>query len=193
MAISTPVYIFCLRISLASFDGINEFALLIAQFKILLYLSTMLSSRLTSLLCSASKHIIKRQSFATAFSSPCVASQAFGLKTTALRYCFSAQPEVNEELAGKDFSEYVTDKEILSKLKRNGITKMFPVQEETFKHIEAGFDILASDRTGSGKTLGYTLPVLEKFNKLSYNLSPIKTPKFLVLCPTRELVIQVTN
>lgn len=153
----------------------------------------MLSSRLTSLLCSASRQIIKRQSFVAAFSSPCVASQTFGLNTTTLRYCFSAQPAADEEVVGKDFSEYVTDKEILSKLKRNGITKMFPVQEETFKHIEAGFDILASDRTGSGKTLGYTLPVLEKFNKLSYNLTPIKTPKFLILCPTRELVIQVTN
>jgi ATP-dependent RNA helicase DDX21 len=37
---------------------------------------------------------------------------------------------------------------------------MFPVQEETFRLIEAGRDVLASDRTGSGKTLGYTLPVL---------------------------------
>jgi superfamily II DNA/RNA helicase len=62
---------------------------------------------------------------------------------------------------------------------------MFPVQEETFKLIESGMDILASDRTGSGKTLGYTLPVLEKFNKAKYNLSPIKNPKFLILCPTR--------
>lgn len=70
---------------------------------------------------------------------------------------------------------------------------MFPIQEETFRLIEAGKDILASDRTGSGKTLGYTLPVLEKFNRAKYNTSPIKTPKFLILCPTRELVMQVTN
>jgi ATP-dependent RNA helicase DDX21 len=54
----------------------------------------------------------------------------------------------------------VTDKGILSRLHQQGITKMFPVQEETFRLIEAGRDVLASDRTGSGKTLGYTLPVL---------------------------------
>jgi ATP-dependent RNA helicase DDX21 len=70
---------------------------------------------------------------------------------------------------------------------------MFPVQEETFRLIEAGKDVLASDRTGSGKTLGYTLPVLEKFNKSKYNLTPIKAPKFLILCPTRELVLQVSG
>lgn len=37
---------------------------------------------------------------------------------------------------------------------------MFPIQEQTFQLILDGFDILASDRTGSGKTLSYTLPVL---------------------------------
>ena len=81
-----------------------------------------------------------------------------------MKYCFSSepltQPKEEEAVEGREFADYVTDKGVLSKLQQHGITRMFPVQEETFKLREAGKDVLASDRTGSGKTLGYTLPVL---------------------------------
>ncbi len=42
---------------------------------------------------------------------------------------------------------------------------MFPIQSESFKMILEGNDILASDRTGSGKTLGYSLPVITKMRE----------------------------
>lgn len=70
---------------------------------------------------------------------------------------------------------------------------MFPIQYETFKLIQSGKDVLASDRTGSGKTLGYTLPILQKFYSQHYHTQAIKAPKFLILCPTRELALQVSN
>ena len=89
------------------------------------------------------------------------------------------------ETKERGFDEYLSDKKIVSKLEQNGITKMFPIQEQSFKLILEGNDILASDRTGSGKTLAYTLPILERFNQLEYHQKQIKNPKFLILCPTR--------
>lgn len=88
----------------------------------------------------------------------------FGLSTHN-KFCFASQrnhkiEEEEDSYEAKEFSDFINDQEILKRLKENGITKMFPIQEETFRLIEEGKDILASDRTGSGKTLGYTLPVL---------------------------------
>lgn len=57
----------------------------------------------------------------------------------------------------------------------------------------AGQDVLASDRTGSGKTLAYTLPVLERMYREGIHPSKINKPKFLIMSPTRELALQVTN
>ena len=62
---------------------------------------------------------------------------------------------------------------------------MFPIQQECFPLILEGRDILASDRTGSGKTLAYTLPILEKIYKNEPKPASIRTPRFLILSPTR--------
>ena len=70
---------------------------------------------------------------------------------------------------------------------------MFPIQQECFPLIMEGRDILASDRTGSGKTLAYTLPILEKIYQNEPNPASIRTPRFLILSPTRELALQVSN
>ncbi|MEN8913595.1 MAG: DEAD/DEAH box helicase [Polaribacter sp.] len=70
-----------------------------------------------------------------------------------------------------------------------GYTTPSPIQEKAIPHILAGKDVLASAQTGTGKTAGFTLPVLQY-------LSETKHPKFrplraLVLTPTRELAAQV--
>ncbi|MGJ8744244.1 DEAD/DEAH box helicase [Polaribacter sp.] len=70
-----------------------------------------------------------------------------------------------------------------------GYTKPSPIQEKAIPHILEGKDILASAQTGTGKTAGFTLPVLQ-------HLVETKHPKYrplraLVLTPTRELAAQV--
>lgn len=92
-----------------------------------------------------------------------------------------------------DFSKYITDKEIIDNLEEKGIIKMFPIQEICFPLILEGHDILASDRTGSGKTLAYTLPILETFRRAGKDHSRFRSPKFIILSPTRELALQVTS
>lgn len=87
----------------------------------------------------------------------------------------------------------MTNPAILTNLSRHGLNSMFPIQSSSFHDILDGKDLLASDRTGSGKTLAYTLPILEKFYRAGLNPIKIKKPKFLILSPTRELALQVTN
>ncbi|WP_299058977.1 DEAD/DEAH box helicase [uncultured Polaribacter sp.] len=78
---------------------------------------------------------------------------------------------------------------ILKAVEEKGYTKPSPIQEKAIPHILEGKDILASAQTGTGKTAGFTLPVLQY-------LSDTKHPKYrplraLVLTPTRELAAQV--
>jgi ATP-dependent RNA helicase RhlE len=65
-----------------------------------------------------------------------------------------------------------------------------PVQAKVIPEILAGRDILAGAQTGTGKTAGFTLPILQK---LSADTAPLRGPRALVLVPTRELAAQVAE
>jgi ATP-dependent RNA helicase RhlE len=69
-----------------------------------------------------------------------------------------------------------------------GFETMTPIQEQAFPVVLSGRDMIGIAQTGTGKTLGYMLPLLHelKFAKLN-------DPRVLVLVPTRELVVQVTQ
>jgi ATP-dependent RNA helicase RhlE len=69
-----------------------------------------------------------------------------------------------------------------------GYTEPTPVQSRTIPEILAGRDMLAGAQTGTGKTAGFTLPILQL---LSAEAHPPKAPRALVLVPTRELAAQV--
>jgi len=78
---------------------------------------------------------------------------------------------------------------LLRAIKEKGYTTPSPIQEKAIPHILAGKDVLASAQTGTGKTAGFTLPVIQY-------LSETKHPKYrpiraLILTPTRELAAQV--
>jgi ATP-dependent RNA helicase RhlE len=61
-----------------------------------------------------------------------------------------------------------------------------PIQEQTYRRITAGSDLVGIAQTGTGKTFAYLLPVL---NQLEYSNQP--QPRVLIIVPTRELVLQV--
>jgi superfamily II DNA/RNA helicase len=46
-------------------------------------------------------------------------------------------------------------------MEQQGYTHLFPVQSQTLAHIQAGNDVIVKARTGTGKTLGFTLPIIE--------------------------------
>ncbi len=70
-----------------------------------------------------------------------------------------------------------------------GYTSPTPVQEKAIPEALAGKDVVASSQTGSGKTAAFVIPIL---NYLA-DQEPSRTPRALILTPTRELATQITT
>src|SRR5438128_2607423 len=77
---------------------------------------------------------------------------------------------------------------ILKALKENGFEAPFPIQEAVIPLALTGVDVIGQAHTGTGKTAAFALPILTKI-KIRRN-GPIQA---LILVPTRELALQVTN
>lgn len=88
----------------------------------------------------------------------------------------------------QDFSEFNLTKQLNWALEKMNITQPTPIQEKTFAPILSGRDIMGIAQTGTGKTLAYLLPILK-----DYQFSKTDNPKILILVPTRELVVQVSE
>ena len=56
-------------------------------------------------------------------------------------------------------------KPMLTLLEKHGITEATPIQKEIIPAITAGRDILAQSETGSGKTISFAIPIIEKIEK----------------------------
>ncbi|MBB1489233.1 DEAD/DEAH box helicase [Oceanospirillum sp. D5] len=80
---------------------------------------------------------------------------------------------------------------LLTALSDLGYTKPTPIQEKSIPAVLAGHDVLAAAETGSGKTAGFSLPVLQKLQ--SQPIRARNKVSALVLVPTRELAVQVTD
>lgn len=79
--------------------------------------------------------------------------------------------------------------ELLKAVNTQGYTTPSPIQEKTIPTILEGRDVLASAQTGTGKTAGFTLPLLQTLDATRKNRHrPIRA---LILTPTRELAAQV--
>lgn len=86
-----------------------------------------------------------------------------------------------------NFKAIGIDEKLEKTLNKNGITEPTPVQEQAIPEILKGNDVIAQAQTGTGKTLGFMLPIMEDINE---NQAFIQA---LIITPTRELAIQVTN
>jgi superfamily II DNA/RNA helicase len=92
----------------------------------------------------------------------------------------------NEEL--ETFSALGVSSDLVAVLTRAGLTTAFPVQRLCIPDALAGRDVCGKAKTGSGKTLAFGLPLVERIPAASP-----KRPTGLVLVPTRELALQVTD
>ncbi len=90
----------------------------------------------------------------------------------------------------KTFEEYhYFNNNIIKALNTIGFKYLTPIQEKIIPVIfsQNKDDIIALSQTGTGKTAAFGLPIIQKIN---YNLNK---PQALILCPTRELCIQITR
>jgi superfamily II DNA/RNA helicase len=86
------------------------------------------------------------------------------------------------------FARLGVAEDLLEVLENQGITSPFPIQELSIPDALAGRDICGRAKTGSGKTLAFGLPIVERLHK-----APARRPVALVLVPTRELCVQVSE
>ncbi|MGJ0363513.1 DEAD/DEAH box helicase [Aliarcobacter cryaerophilus] len=90
------------------------------------------------------------------------------------------------------FSNLGLCKELLRAVEEEGYTTATPIQTQAIPVILEKKDVLAAAQTGTGKTAGFTLPLLELLNK-NYLKDRKSVVKALILTPTRELAIQVAQ
>lgn len=76
---------------------------------------------------------------------------------------------------------------ILRALEKNGIFEMTSVQERAIPILKGGKDLIGKSQTGTGKTFAFGIPCLENVD------TEEKFTQTLIICPTRELAIQVTG
>ncbi|CAM3727731.1 DEAD/DEAH box helicase [Mesobacillus zeae] len=86
-----------------------------------------------------------------------------------------------------DFSDLGLSEELKRKLLREGISVPTPVQEKTIPKMLEGKELIVQAMTGSGKTLAFVLPILEQIKPGAGHIQA------LVVTPTRELALQITN
>jgi len=94
----------------------------------------------------------------------------------------------------KTFEELKVSPELVAVLTAQGITTAFPIQAMTISDALAGRDVCGKAKTGSGKTLGFGLPMLQRLAAdptLGVETGQAARPRGLVLLPTRELAVQV--
>ncbi len=87
-----------------------------------------------------------------------------------------------------NFSDLGVSPDMVDALTGAGIDSPFPIQEQTIPVALTGQDIIGQARTGTGKTLGFSLPLVQKLGD-----KPGPGVKALVVVPTRELCIQVAE
>jgi superfamily II DNA/RNA helicase len=114
-----------------------------------------------------------------------------GLETDA-----AESPEVRPE-EDKTFADFGVREDICEALAEKGITHPFPIQSMTLPVALSGQDIIGQAKTGTGKTLGFGLPVLQRVvgrdDAAWASLKSPGAPQALIVVPTRELAVQVGN
>lgn len=85
------------------------------------------------------------------------------------------------------FEDFNFSQEILKGIKAMGFEEMSPIQSQAIPVLLEGKDVIGQAQTGTGKTASFGIPILERTDPTNKSLQA------LVLCPTRELCIQVAE
>ncbi|AUZ87576.1 DNA helicase [Arthrobacter agilis] len=95
------------------------------------------------------------------------------------------------------FADFNVRPDIVESLSDAGITHPFPIQAMTLSIALGGHDIIGQAKTGTGKTLGFGIPAIQRVvgpDDAGYEKLPVPgAPQALVVVPTRELAVQVAN
>ncbi len=93
------------------------------------------------------------------------------------------------------FDSFGLDPQILKAIAEEGYTEATPIQAQAIPVVLQGGDVMGAAQTGTGKTAGFTLPILQLLQPTqNVSPSPARHPvRALILLPTRELALQVAE
>ena len=102
-------------------------------------------------------------------------------------------PEGAQEPAAVTFSDFGLHPDVLKAVTAAGYTKPTPIQAKAIPVVMAGYDMMAAAQTGTGKTAGFALPIINALMpSASHSASPARHPvRALIIAPTRELADQI--
>jgi len=112
--------------------------------------------------------------------------------------CFMTETHASVHIADRTFADFPINPLIAKALENAGITTPFPIQAMTLPVALSEHDIIGQAKTGTGKTLGFGVPLLHKVvapGEDGYEDRGDATgkPQALVVAPTRELAVQVAG
>ena len=87
----------------------------------------------------------------------------------------------------KSFKSLGVCDELISTLQKQGIKEPTPIQEQSIPIVFKGNDIIAKAQTGTGKTLAFLLPILQRVH------TDVHQEQVLIIAPTRELIKQISD
>ncbi|NQX12605.1 DEAD/DEAH box helicase, partial [Microbacteriaceae bacterium VKM Ac-2855] len=98
-----------------------------------------------------------------------------------------------KDVDGVTFGDLGLGANIVRQLTEMGAAAPFPIQAATIPDVLAGKDVLGRGKTGSGKTIAFGAPVVERLmeNNGGKGRKPGRAPRALILAPTRELAMQI--
>ncbi len=104
-----------------------------------------------------------------------------------------AEATVAADVEGVSFTDLGIGGNISRTLAEMGATSPFPIQAATIPDVLAGKDVLGRGRTGSGKTIAFGAPLVEKLMEHGGGTKRKmgRAPRALILAPTRELALQI--
>jgi len=98
-----------------------------------------------------------------------------------------APAPVSDYVAEGSFDDFSLSEQVRQGIAERGYTRPTPVQAATFRPILEGRDVIVRSKTGTGKTAAFGVPILERIP------AGRRCPSALVMCPTRELALQVAD
>lgn len=91
------------------------------------------------------------------------------------------------------FNDLRLIKPLILALDKKGYTEPTPIQQQSIPHVLAGKDLFGCAQTGTGKTAAFALPVLQLLSQKKINQPSNRNIKALILAPTRELALQISQ
>lgn len=106
---------------------------------------------------------------------------------------YTADAAEEAALANVTFADFALHPDIQKAIDAQGYTQPTPIQAKAIPVVLTGVDVMGAAQTGTGKTAGFSLPILNRLMPLATeNTSPARHPvRALILTPTRELADQV--